>query len=54
MRDELLDDTVLDDVDHARELIFAWSHRYIEDHPYRALGWLPPNTYARQRARQHQ
>ena len=42
MRDELLDDTVFDDVDHARELISAWSHRYNEEHPHSALGWLPP------------
>lgn len=48
MRDELLDDTVFDDVDHARKLISAWFHRYNEEHPHSTLGWLPPNTYARQ------
>lgn len=48
MRDELLEDNMFEDLDHARTLIVAWSCRYNEDHPHSALSWLSPNQYARQ------
>ena len=54
MRDELLEDNMFEDLDHARALIGAWSRRYDEEHPHSALGWLSPNQYARQWAQHHQ
>jgi len=54
MRDELLEDNMFEDLDHARALITAWSRRYNEEHPHSALGWLSPNQYARQWAQHHQ
>lgn len=54
MRDELLEDNMFEDLDHARTLIAAWSRRYNEEHPHSALGWLSPNQYARQWAQHHQ
>ena len=48
MRDELLEDNMFEDLDHARALIGAWSRRYNEEYPHSALGWLSPNQYARQ------
>ena len=54
MRDELLEDNMFEDLDHARALIGAWSHRYNEEHPHSALDWLSPNQYARQWAQHHQ
>ena len=53
MRDELLEDNMFEDLNHARALIGAWSHRYNEEHPHSALGWLSPNQYARQWAQHH-
>ena len=54
MRDELLEDNMFEDLDHARALISAWSRRYNEEYPHSALGWLSPNQYARQWAQHHQ
>ena len=54
MRDELLEDNMFEDLNHARTLIGAWSQRYNEEHPHSALGWLSPNQYARQWAQHHQ
>ena len=54
MRDELLEDNMFEDLDHARTLIAAWSRRYNEEHPHSALGWFSPNQYARQWAQHHQ
>ena len=54
MRDELLEDNMFEDLNHARALIGAWSRRYNEEHPHSALGWLSPNQYARQWAQHHQ
>ena len=53
MRDELLEDNMFEDLNHARTLIGAWSRRYNEEHPHIALGWLSPNQYARQWAQHH-
>ena len=53
MRDELLEDNMFEDLNHARALIGAWSQRYNEEHPHSALGWLSPNQYARQWAQHH-
>ena len=54
MRNELLEDNMFEDLNHARALIGAWSHRYNEEHPHSALGWLSPNQYAHQWAQHHQ
>ena len=54
MRDELLEDNMFEDLDHARALISGWSRRYNEEYPHSALGWLSPNQYARQWAQHHQ
>ena len=54
MRDELLEDNMFEDLDHARALISAWSRRYNEEYPHSALGWLSPNQYVRQWAQHHQ
>ena len=54
MRDELLEDNMFEDLDHARALISAWSRRYNEERPHSAPGWLSPNQYARQWAQHHQ
>ena len=54
MRDELLEDNMLNGLDHARALIGAWSQRYNEEHPHSAVGWLSHNQYARQWAQHHQ
>lgn len=55
MRDELLEDNMCEDLDHARTLIAAWSRRYNEEHPHHSvLGWLSPNQYARQWAQHNQ
>ena len=54
MRDELLEDNMFEDLNHARTLIGAWSRRYNEEHPHSALGWLTPNQYAHQWAQHHQ
>ena len=53
MRDELLEDNMFEDLNHARALIGAWSQRYNEEHPHSALGWLSPNQYAHQWAQHH-
>lgn len=54
MRDELLEDNMFEDLDHARTLITAWLRRYNEEHHHSALGQLSPNQYARQWAQHHQ
>ena len=47
MRDELLEDNMFEDLDHARALIGAWSRRYDEEHPTaRWAGSHPTNTHA--------
>ena len=47
MRDELLEDNMFEDLNHARALIGAWSHRYNEEHPtVRWAGSHPTNTHA--------
>ena len=38
MRDELLEDNMFEDLNHARALIGAWSHRYNEDAPHQRAG----------------
>ena len=54
MRDELLEDNMFEDLNHARALIGAWSQRYNEEHPHSALGWLSPNQYTHQWTQRHQ
>ena len=38
MRDELVEDNMCEDLDHARTLIAAWSLRYNEEHPPQRAG----------------
>lgn len=54
MRDELLEDNVFDDVDHARRLIGWWSTRYNEEHPHSSLGYRAPDVYAEMWATRNQ
>mgnify|MGYP000954515933 len=54
MRNELLEDSMFEDLNHARALIGAWSQRYNEEHPHSALGWLSPNQYTHQWTQCHQ
>lgn len=54
MRDELSDDNIFEDLDHARTIIATWSRRHNEEHPHSALGCLSPKQYARQWAQHHQ
>ena len=54
MHDELLEDNMFEDLDHARTLIAAWSRRYNEESPHSTLRWLSPKQYARQWAQYHQ
>ena len=46
MRDELLNETVFRDLDHARSVIARWVGDYNQRRPHSALGYLPPATYA--------
>jgi putative transposase len=46
MRDELLNETVFRDLDHARSVIARWVGDYNQHRPHSALGYLPPATYA--------
>ena len=46
MRDELLNETVFRDLDHARSVIARWVGDYNQRRPHSALGYLTPATYA--------
>jgi transposase InsO family protein len=46
MRDELLNETVFRDLDHARSVIDRWVGDYNQRRPHSALGYLTPATYA--------
>jgi putative transposase len=46
MRDELLNETVFRDLDHARSIIARWVADYNHRRPHSALGYLAPATYA--------
>ncbi|QOQ38025.1 IS3 family transposase [Trueperella pecoris] len=48
MRDELLEDNSIENLEHARLLVAQWSSRYNNFHPHSALGYLSPRKYAEQ------
>ena len=46
MRDELLNETIFDDLDHARSVIARWVGSYNQSRPHSALGYLTPAAFA--------
>jgi putative transposase len=46
MRDELLNETIFYDLDHARAVIARWVVGYNQRRPHSALGYLTPAAYA--------
>lgn len=46
MRDELLNETLFYDLDHARSVVAKWVTAYNERRPHSALGYLTPAAYA--------
>ena len=46
MRDELLNETIFYDLDHARSVIARWVASYNQRRPHSALGYLTPTAYA--------
>ncbi|OFT20110.1 integrase [Dermabacter sp. HMSC08H10] len=48
MRDELLEDNSIENLEHARLLVAQWSSRYNNFHPHSSLGYLSPRKYAEQ------
>jgi putative transposase len=46
MRDELLNETLFRDLDHARSVIARWVGDYNQRRPHSALGYLTPAAYA--------
>lgn len=46
MRDELLNETIFYDLDHARSAITRWVASYNQRRPHSALGYLTPAAYA--------
>lgn len=46
MRDELLNETIFYDLDHARSVIARWVGSYNQRRPHSALGYLTPAAYA--------
>ena len=46
MRDELLNETIFYDLDHARAVIARWVAAYNQRRPHSALGYMTPTAYA--------
>jgi putative transposase len=46
MRDELLNETLFFDLDHARAKIADWASDYNSQRPHSSLGYLTPAAYA--------
>ena len=46
MRDELLNETVFYDLDHARSALARWIATYNRQRPHSALGYLTPVAFA--------
>ena len=46
MRDELLNETLFYDLDHARAAVARWMTAYNQTRPHSALGYLTPAAYA--------
>ena len=46
MRDELLNETIFYDLDHARAALARWTAAYNQQRPHSALGYLTPAAFA--------
>ena len=46
MRDELLNETIFYDLDHARSALARWTAAYNQQRPHSALGYLTPAEFA--------
>jgi putative transposase len=46
MRDELLNETIFYDLDHARAVLARWAASYNQQRPHSSLGYLTPAAYA--------
>ena len=46
MRDELLNETIFYDLDHARSALARWVASYNQQRPHSALGYLTPAVFA--------
>ena len=46
MRDELLNETIFYDLDHARSALARWTAAYNQNRPHSALGYLTPAAFA--------
>ena len=46
MRDELLNETIFYDLDHARSALARWTAGYNQQRPHSALGYLTPAAFA--------
>ena len=46
MRDELLNETLFFDLDHARQAISEWTADYNLQRPHSSLGYLTPTAFA--------
>jgi putative transposase len=46
MRDELLNETIFYDLDHARAVLARWIGSYNQQRPHSALGYMTPAAYA--------
>jgi putative transposase len=47
VRDELLNETIFYDLEHARDTLARWSTGYNQKRPHSALGYLTPAAFAR-------
>ncbi|WP_425425732.1 integrase core domain-containing protein [Boudabousia marimammalium] len=48
IRDELLEDNSIENLEHAHTLVAHWSRRCNNFHPHSSLGYLNPRQYAEQ------
>ena len=53
MRDELFEENRIENIEHARRLVTAWSHRYNNHHPHSSPGYLSPHQYAEKWRQEH-